>query len=192
MSDKLIEKLVQLAQSIRVRLQNPTRGLPVSTFKGLAYDLRTLSLNGVPLEASFSAAAPFGKADWFSGIDDPDLDYRALGLQIGSFQGTIGSFRMIVDPAACSEARERAFRPAILSLSMPGGARLEISNRTREEDLIAALGAPDESGPIAGAKVHTFVVAGQRVDTYHDPATGRLRELTICLAADAGELRRSA
>jgi hypothetical protein len=192
MTDKLIAKLVDLVQRVRVRMQNPTRDLPVSTFKGLAYDLRSRSLNGVPLDASFSAAAPFGKADWFSGLDDPNLDYRALGLQIGTFQGLVASFRMIVDPAACGDARERAFRPAALSLSMPGGAQLEISNRTREEDLIAALGAPVETVSIVGSKVHSFLVAGQRVDSYHHPASGRLRELTICLSDEVTELRRAA
>ena len=188
----LIEKLTSFFQTVRVRLQNPTRDLPVSTFKGLAYDLRTRTLNGVALEASFAAAAPFGRADWFSGLDDPDLDYRALGLQIGTFQGMVASYRVIVDPAACGDARERAFRPAALSLSTPGGARLEISSRTREEDLIAALGAPVETGAIIGAKVHSFVVAGQRIDSFHHPASGRLRELTICLAGEVEELRRSA
>ncbi|HKQ57313.1 MAG TPA: hypothetical protein VJY35_05560 [Candidatus Eisenbacteria bacterium] len=192
MIKKLTDVVTRLVQDILVRLQNPTRDLPATTFRALAYDLRNRSLNGVPLDASFSVAAPFGKADWFSGMDDPDLDYRALGLQIGTFQGLVASFRIIVDPAACGDPRERAFRPGALSLSMPGGGQLEISNRTREEDLIAALGAPAETGSIVGAKVHSFVVAGQRIDSYHHPSSGRLRELTICLSGEATELRRAA
>ena len=43
---------------------------------------------------------------------------------------------------------------------------------------------PDRLRPVGNDRVHTFRVGGNMVDSYHEPESGRLVELTVSLWAD--------
>ncbi|HKQ57314.1 MAG TPA: hypothetical protein VJY35_05565 [Candidatus Eisenbacteria bacterium] len=177
-----ISMLFGLISAIRVRYFNPTRDWPECTFTRLEYDLRTGRLNGLAPDGPIDGARVFGKADWFSGrAESPDFDYRRLGLQIGCYTGTICNFRVILQPASRHGARDRAFQAADFTLIAPNGKTCRLWGNTSEQDLIALLGAPIETGPIVNDRVHTFSVNGTSIDSHHDEITGQLLELTLTL-----------
>jgi hypothetical protein len=175
----MIEPLFGLIQAIRVQYLNPTRDWPETAFTRLEYDLRSGRLNGIAADTPIDTARVFGKADWFSG--GPDLDYRRLGLQIGCFDGTICNFRVILQPASRHSRRDRAFQTADFTLIAPSGKTCRLWGNTSEQDLLALLGTPFETGPIVGDRVHTFIVNGTCIDSYHDEITGQLLELILTL-----------
>jgi hypothetical protein len=163
---------------------DPTRDWPAGTVSALEFDEASGRLNGIALDAPISAAMALGPADAASGgRDDADLDYHTLGLQVGCFEGVVVHFRVIVDPVTRASAGERAFQPGELTLRT-GGRTLRLTRQTTEQDLIAQLGPPVETGPVVGDRVHTFLLERSMIDTYHDTASGRLLELTVCLKAD--------
>lgn len=180
MVDNLFAVLMHVAQSARVRLFNPTRDWPERAVSRLEYDMRTHRLNGIPGEAPVELAKQFGRADWFSGgADSPELDYRQLGLQVTCWEGVIASFRVILQPTSRHSRRDRAFQAADLTLIAPNGTSCRLWGNTTEEDLIAMLGTPFETGPIGEDRVHTFLVEGNHIDSYHDAITGQLLELEL-------------
>ena len=184
MADSILSPIIQLVLSARVRLFNPTRDWPAATVSRLEYDMRSHCLNGIPVGAPIAAAHPLGRADWFAGgAENPDLDYRPLGVQVECFDDVITSFRVILRPESRHSDRDRAFKAADLTLVAPNGSRSRLTGRTTEADLVAILGTPVETGPVAGDRVHTFVTAGNFIDSFHDPATGELLEISLGLSA---------
>jgi hypothetical protein len=115
---------------------------------------------------------------------DYDLLYYNLGLQLDRFQARLISFRVLLDPAGRAHYWERRCQPARLQLKMLDGSRHVLSREMSEASVIGLFGSPLETGPVSDDRVHTFRVAGNLIDSYHEPKSGRLLELTICLAAD--------
>lgn len=187
MSGEIVNRVINFVRKAQGQLADPTRDWPTVSIAGLEFDTASGRLNGVALDEPISAAMALGRADSCSGgAQDFELDYRAVGLQVEAYEGTLTSFRIIVDPARRDSDRDRAFQPGILTLRV-GGRSLRLTRDTTETDLIAALGSPIETGPIAGDRVHTFVLERSVVDTYHDPATGRLQELELGLRDESAE-----
>lgn len=184
MSDRVGRWMMGFMRDARGRSVDPTREWPAAAVSALEFDAESGRLNGIPLDAPIPAAVVLGRADGCSGgAEDPELDYRALGLQVQCYEGVITSFRVIVDPARRESDRDRAFQAGELTLRTRGRS-LRLTGATTEADLAAGLGPPVETGPVAGDRVHTFTPGRSLIETYHDPATGRLLELTLCLHAD--------
>jgi hypothetical protein len=121
------------------------------------------------------ALRTFGLADWFSRHGEGlDLYYYRLGLIVGLWQDEITSFEVILDPQLCPDRDWHPFTPAGLTILTPAELRRDLSRTTSEQEILGLLGAPFETGPVVGQRVHAFITAGNFIDTYHDPDTGRL------------------
>jgi hypothetical protein len=100
------------------------------------------------------------------------------------YEECIVEFRVIMDPASRGSREHRKFKPAQLSLKGLDGSLHILSRETTEQAVMALFGRPDESGPVGEDRVHTFILGGNFIDTYHSPVSGRLMELTLSLAAE--------
>jgi hypothetical protein len=175
MADLLGRLLFRAVDHLRVRYWNPTREWPASSITQLSYDMRRRALCGVPVDAHFEALRTFGLADWFSRHEEGlDLYYYRLGLIVGLFQDQITSFEVILDPQLCPDRDWHPLKPGRLTILTPAELRRDLSRTTSEQEILGLLGAPFETGPVIGQRVHTFITAGNFIDTYHDPDTGRL------------------
>src|SRR5262252_2208754 len=116
--------------------RDPSREWPAGNISWLELDAWSGRLNGVPLEAPVASAQPFGPADQCSGgAGDFDLDYRALGLQVCCFEGSIVHFRVITAPAGRDTPRDRAFQVGELQLRT-GGRTLQLTGGLSEKDVM--------------------------------------------------------
>jgi len=166
------------------RFFNPTRNWPPGSVSSLSFNMARHELNGVAVEAPFENARAFGPADHVDRLAGIDIRYYGLGLEIGSWEGVITHFRLVMDPASRRTRWEQRCRPATLMLSSGAGFS-RLSRDTSENDVIRLFGATFETGPVGDDRVHTFITGGNYIDTYHDPTTGRLVEIDLGLTNDA-------
>jgi len=140
-------------------------------------------LNGIRLDAPWQELKVFGPADAIeSGVtrlDGPDLSFHALGLKIESYEGRVVSAAVVTDGSARPDGRHRRMASGRLTVVGSGLPASEITKETHERDLFSMFGAPVETGPIVGEPVHTFAVKCAFVLTFHDPATGYVREVLL-------------
>ena len=168
----------------RRRFANPTRQWPSCSVSELTLDLAGHTLCGVPIGAPLSEACVFGPADRLVGASSEyDLLYYTLGLQVNRFEARIVGFRMLLDPASRAAYWERWCQPARLHVQMLDGSRHFLSRETREAAVFALLRRPMETGRVGHDRVHTFGVGGNVIDSYHEPESGRLVELTVGVSA---------
>lgn len=168
----------------RRQFRNPTKRWPPCSITELTFELSTHSLCGVRIDAPLGEASAFGPADRLLGVPPwYDLLYFGLGLQVDQFEAGIVGFRILVDPESRSHRWERRCVPARLQVQMLDGSRQVLSRDTSEEAMLGVFGSPLETGPVCGDRVHTFRAGGALIGSHHEPKSGRLVELTICLAA---------
>ena len=178
--------LVELMAWTRKRFFNPTRQWPVRQVSRLVFDLTGHTLCGVRIGAPIAEARAFGPADRIIGPSSaPDLLYYSLGLHLECFEGSIVGVRLIMDPRSRDISWDRCFTPASLVLQTADDSVHTVSRQTCEKDLFVLFGQPAETGPVCSDRVHTFVVEGNVVDSFHAPTSGLLTELTITIAAGA-------
>jgi hypothetical protein len=134
----------------------------------------------VPLDAPLEALKSFGPADWFDGDnEDLGLYYYQLGLIVGLWQGEIVSFEVLLDPRLCPDRAWHPFAAGRLTMRSTAELPRDFTATTSEREVLSLLGAPSETGPIQGQRVHTFIVAGNFIDTYHDPESRRLVRIEL-------------
>jgi hypothetical protein len=185
MFDPVTYLFVECVAWARRRLSNPTRRWPPCSVSELTFELAAHRLCGVPIGASLAEARVFGPADRLVGVPpEYGLLYYKLGLEVDRFEGRIVNFRIVMDPASRALYWERRCTPARLLLRMLDGSRHVLSRETSEASLLELFGRPLETGPVGGDRVHSFRVDGNFIDSYHATDSGRLVELTLCLAAD--------
>jgi hypothetical protein len=56
-----------------------------------------------------------------------------------------------------------------------------------QDSLIELFGLPFETGPVVDDRVHTFIVGGNSINTYHAQESGRFVEVTLALSIDPAE-----
>jgi hypothetical protein len=175
MTDPIGQLVYRLVDRFRVRYWNPTRDWPATALSQLSYDMRHCALNGFRVDARFEVLRPLGSADWFS-RSGPSLDlyYYRLGLIVGLWDKQVTSFEVIVDPKQCPDRAAHSFAPGRVTLVTLTERRRDLTRTTTEAEVLDLLGAPAETGPVLDQRVHTFIAAGNFIDTYHDPSTGRL------------------
>jgi hypothetical protein len=98
---------------------------------------------------------------------------------LGPWQGEITSFEVILDPKLCPDRDWHPSTPGRLTILTPAELRRDLSRTTSEQEVLGLLGIPFETGPVIGQRVHTFITAGNFIDTYHDPDTGRLVRIEL-------------
>jgi hypothetical protein len=179
MAELLAHLLFRAMDRLWVRYWTPTRHWPAGSVTRLSYDLRHRALCGVPIDAHLEALRSFGPADWFSRHGEGlDLYYYRFGLVVGLWQGHITSFEVILDPHANPEPWH-SFTPGRLTILTLADLRRDLTRTTGQQEVLALLGRPFKTGPVAGQRVHTFITAGNFIDTYHDPNTGRLVRIEL-------------
>jgi hypothetical protein len=184
MLDPITYALVECLAWGRHHFMNPTRRWSPSSVTELTFELARHSLCGVPINAPLDDACLFGPADRLLGVSPGyDLLYYKLGLQVDQFADEIASFRVLVDPGSRPHYWERRCVPARLQVEMLDGSQYVLSRETTEASILGLFGPPLETGPIGDDRVHTFRAGGNLIDSYHESESGRLVELTICLAA---------
>ncbi len=184
MADVLGRLLFRAVDRLRVRYWNPTRAWPLGSVTQLSYDMRRRALCGVSVDAHLEALRTFGLADWFSRHEEVlHLYYYRLGLVVGLWQDEITSFEVILDPQLCPDLDWHPFTPGRLTIVTPAELRRDLSRTTSEQETLGLLGAPSETGPVMGQRVHTFITAGNSIDTCHDPDTGRLVRVELSEAS---------
>jgi len=181
MVDPVKYALIEFLAWRQRRFANPSKEWPPCSVAELTFELGAHTLCGVPTEAPLSEARVFGPADRLVG---DNLLYYKLGLEVECTAARIVGFRVVLDPASRSSYWERRCRPARLQLRMLDGSRHLLSRETSEVFVLALFGRPLETGPVGNDRVHTFRVGGNMVDSYHEPESGRLVELTVSLWAD--------
>ena len=166
---------------------NPSRHWPPRKVSRLSYDMADQSLNGVRLEAAIPEASTFGPADDIWGDRSLfELAYYDLGLKVEFYDQEISNFTLIMEPAD-PRYQYHKYKPAEVSIKTPDGLSHALSGTTHENTLIRLLGEPDETGPIVEHRMHTFIRGRNWIDSYHDPESGHLAELTFEMAADPKE-----
>jgi len=186
MRDPAVYLMGQLMRWYRRRFgYNPSRSWPPRKLSRLHYDMSDRSLNGVRLEGSIPEASIFGPADGIWGDRSLfDLAYYDLGLKVEFYEQEVSNFTLIMEPVG---HRFPKYKPAEVSIKTPDGLSHALSGTTHENTLIRLLGEPDETGPVIEYRMHTFISGRNWIDSYHDPESGRLVELTFEMAADPEE-----
>jgi hypothetical protein len=180
MADFVARALFRALGRLKTRYRSPTRSWPPTAVPHLFYDMGTRALCGVPVDAPLEALKCFGPADWFYGNnEDLDLYYYQLGLIVGLWQGEIVSFEVLLHPELCPGRAWHPFAAGRLTLCSAADVQRDPTGTTSEREVLSLLGAPAETGPIQGQRVHSFIVAGNFIDTYHDPESGRLVRIEL-------------
>jgi hypothetical protein len=180
MTDLLGRLLFRAVDHFRVRYRSPTRSWPPGFLRHLSFDMRDRALSGVPLDARLDTLKSFGPADWFRGDEESlELYYYRLGLIVSLWHGDIVSFEILLDPELCPDRSWHPFVAGRLTLLTPAELRRDLTRTTNEREVLGLLGVPTETGPVLGQRVHTFITAGNFIDTYHDPETGRLVRIEL-------------
>ena len=190
MSGPAVHLLVELMAWYRRRFgHNPSRNWPPRRASRLTYDMSDQSLNGVRLEGPILEASVFGPADFIFGDRSLfDLIYYDLGLEIGFMDQKISDFRVFMEPV---RRLNYTHKPAEFALKTPDGLSHVLSGTTHENTMIRLLGKPDETGPVAEYRMHTFITGRNLILSSHDPDSGRLIDLILGKAADPKEQQPS-